>query len=151
MSASISTAFRYGNWRVRCEVSASVGSGAGRGEGTGRVDARGCCCGASKSLFSRSYRAFSHGCVRLNDPFEFAYALLSAQEDDPVGFFQSRLSTGREQRVDLVTPVPVHLDYRTAFTDAEGGLQFRRDVYGRDAAIWAALAHEGVAISRPAS
>ena len=105
----------------------------------------------AKSLFGREARAFSHGCVRLNDPFEFAYALLSAQEDDPVGFFQSRLSTGREQRVDLVTPVPVHLDYRTAFTDAEGGLQFRRDVYGRDAAIWAALAHEGVAISRPAS
>ncbi len=105
----------------------------------------------AKSLFDREARAFSHGCVRLNDPFDFAYALLSAQEDDPVSFFQSRLATGREQRVDLVTPVPVHLDYRTAFTDAEGKLQFRRDVYGRDAAIWAALAREGVAISRPAS
>ena len=105
----------------------------------------------AKSLFGRETRAFSHGCVRLNDPFEFAYALLAAQEDDPQGFFQTRLATKREARVDLEVPVPVHLIYRTAFTDDEGQLHFRRDVYERDSAIWAALAREGVAISRPAS
>ncbi|SDE06083.1 L,D-transpeptidase family protein [Limimaricola pyoseonensis] len=105
----------------------------------------------AKSLFGREKRAFSHGCVRLNDPFDFAYALLALQEDDPKGFFQSKLSTGREARVNLEAPVPVHLIYRTAFTDAEGALHFRRDVYGRDAKIWEALAAEGVAISRPAS
>ncbi len=105
----------------------------------------------AKSLFGRETRAFSHGCVRLSDPFDFAHALLAAQEEDPEGFFRSRLATGRETRVNLETPVPVHLIYRTAFTDAEGGLQFRRDVYGRDATIWSALEREGVAISRPAS
>jgi murein L,D-transpeptidase YcbB/YkuD len=105
----------------------------------------------AKSLFSREVRAFSHGCVRLNDPFEFAHALLAAQEDDPEGFFRARLNSGRETRVSLETPVPVHLIYRTAFTDPEGRLEFRRDVYGRDAAIWAALAREGVAILGPAS
>ncbi len=105
----------------------------------------------AKSLFGRERRAFSHGCVRLSEPFDFAYALLAAQEEDPVGFFQSRLATGRETRVNLDAPVPVHLIYRTAFTDEEGRLHFRRDVYERDAAIWAALAREGVAISRPAS
>lgn len=105
----------------------------------------------AKSLFGREVRAFSHGCVRLNDPFEFAHALLAAQEDDPEGFFRARLNSGRETRVSLETPVPVHLIYRTAFTDPEGRLEFRRDVYGRDAAIWAALAREGVAILGPAS
>ena len=100
----------------------------------------------AKNLFSREVRAFSHGCIRLNDPFDFAYALLARQESDPEGFFQSTLSTGRETRVDLRQPVPVHLVYRTAFTNVTGSLQFRRDVYGRDGQIWNALAREGVAV-----
>ena len=100
----------------------------------------------AKHLFGRDVRAFSHGCIRLNDPFDFAYELLSRQTDDPQGFFQSRLSTGREQQVNLEQPVPVHLVYRTAFTDADGGINYRADIYGRDARIWEALAGEGVEI-----
>ncbi|WP_386682200.1 murein L,D-transpeptidase [Loktanella sp. R86503] len=100
----------------------------------------------SKSLFNRETRAFSHGCIRLNDPFDFAYALLAKQEANPEAFFQSRLKTGAESRVDLQEPVPVHIVYRTAFTDVTGAMQFRRDVYGRDAAIWEALAQTGVAV-----
>lgn len=100
----------------------------------------------SKALFGREVRAFSHGCIRLADPFDFAYALLAKQTSDPQGFFQSRLSTGVEARVDLDTPVPVHIVYRTAFTNVTGSLQFRRDVYGRDAKIWNALARQGVAV-----
>ena len=100
----------------------------------------------AKSLFGREVRAFSHGCIRLNDPFDFAYALLARQVSDPEAFFQARLRTGTEQRVDLVDPVPVHLVYRTAFTQADGRTQYRRDVYGRDARIWTALSREGVAV-----
>ena len=100
----------------------------------------------ARSLFEREVRAFSHGCIRLNDPLDFAYALLAPQEGDPVGFFQSRLKSGAETRVNLDQPVPVHLVYRTAFTSATGALQFRRDIYGRDGRIWAALAREGVAV-----
>ncbi len=100
----------------------------------------------AKSLFGREVRAFSHGCIRLNDPFDFAYALLAKQTADPEGFFKSQLNTGRESRVNLEQPVPVHLVYRTAFTNVTGSLQFRRDIYGRDAAIWDALAREGVAV-----
>ncbi len=100
----------------------------------------------SKNLFSRDTRAFSHGCIRLNDPFDFAYALLAKQESDPEALFQSRLRTGAESRINLTDPVPVHIVYRTAFTDVAGRLQFRRDVYGRDAAIWDALSREGVAV-----
>ncbi len=100
----------------------------------------------AKSLFGREVRAFSHGCVRLNDPFEFAYALLAAQESDPEAVFQSFLNSGRETRVNLDEPLPVHLVYRTAFTHTTGQLNFRRDVYSRDSRIWAALANEGVAV-----
>ncbi|WP_373635358.1 murein L,D-transpeptidase [Yoonia sp. SS1-5] len=100
----------------------------------------------AKSLFGREVRAFSHGCIRLNDPFDFAHELLSKQVGNPAEFFQAKLRTGREQRVDLAAPVPVHLVYRTAFTQADGQMQYRRDVYGRDARIWNALAREGVAI-----
>ncbi|WP_292065039.1 L,D-transpeptidase family protein [Marivita sp. XM-24bin2] len=101
----------------------------------------------AKSLFSREVRTYSHGCVRLNDPHDFAYTLLARQTDDPVGFFQSRLRSGAETRVNLDQPVPVHLIYRTAFTHAKGHTQFRRDVYGRDAAIWNALSAAGVEIA----
>jgi murein L,D-transpeptidase YcbB/YkuD len=101
----------------------------------------------AKSLFSREVRAYSHGCVRLNDPFDFGYALLAAQEDNPKDVFQRHLRTGREARVNLKTPVPVHLIYRTAYTDARGNLNFRRDVYGRDAKIWNALQKAGVELA----
>ena len=100
----------------------------------------------SKSLFGREVRAYSHGCVRLADPFDFAYALLARQVGNPQEVFQAHLRTGREQRVDLEVPVPVHLVYRTAFVPADGRVQFRRDVYGRDGQIWNALAREGVAL-----
>jgi murein L,D-transpeptidase YcbB/YkuD len=100
----------------------------------------------AKSLFGHNTRAYSHGCIRLNDPFDFAYALLAAQESDPEAFFQSRLRTGAESRVNLETHVPVHIVYRTAFTDVTGTPQFRRDIYGRDGRIWTALEQEGVAL-----
>ncbi|MGN0932701.1 L,D-transpeptidase family protein [Falsigemmobacter intermedius] len=97
-----------------------------------------------KHLFARDARAFSSGCVRLNDPFDFAYALLARQSDDPKGLFQRVLNSGKQTRINLEEPVPVHLDYRTAFSDARGKMQYRRDIYGRDAAIHAALIKAGV-------
>ncbi|MFD2739252.1 murein L,D-transpeptidase [Sulfitobacter aestuarii] len=100
----------------------------------------------AKSLFQRDVRAFSHGCVRLADPFEFAYALLAPQSDDPEGLFHAKLNTGRETRVNLEPPVPVHLIYRTAFTNARGQTEYRADIYGRDARIWSALSKAGVAL-----
>ncbi len=100
----------------------------------------------TKSLFARQERDFSHGCIRLADPFEFAYALLERQEAEPRSFFQSILKTGRETKVVLEEPVQVHLIYRTAMTLAKGRTQFRDDIYGRDARIWDALDRAGVTL-----
>ncbi len=100
----------------------------------------------AKSLFGRETRAFSHGCIRLNDPFDFAYALLARQVNNPKSYFQERLATGQETIVELEEHVPVHIVYRTASTQAKGKTQFRRDVYGRDARIWRALENAGVSL-----
>ncbi|MEM6482396.1 MAG: L,D-transpeptidase family protein, partial [Pseudomonadota bacterium] len=99
-----------------------------------------------KKLFGRETRAFSHGCIRLSDPFGFAYHLLAVQEDDAEAFFASKLATGRETQVDLEEPVPVHIVYRTAISDAHGEVGYRRDVYGRDDTIWKALSQAGVSL-----
>ncbi len=102
----------------------------------------------SKSLFAREVRAFSHGCIRLGDPFDFAYALLAAQSDDPVGLFTSHLNTGRETNVKLDVPLPVHLVYFTAYPAATGRIEYRRDIYDRDAAIFRALTEAGVVLAQ---
>jgi murein L,D-transpeptidase YcbB/YkuD len=97
-----------------------------------------------KELFVKESRAFSNGCVRLADPFDFAYVLLGPQSADPEGTFHSVLDTGRQERLDLIPAVPVHLDYRTAFANPRGHMQYRRDVYGRDRVLYEALREAGL-------
>jgi murein L,D-transpeptidase YcbB/YkuD len=101
----------------------------------------------AKSLFSHEVRAYSHGCIRLRDPFDFAYELLRPQSSDPVGEFQRILKSGANTRVNLEQKVPVHIVYRTAFTSAKGRLNFRRDIYGRDERIYNALVRAGVVLN----
>ncbi|MEM9370037.1 MAG: L,D-transpeptidase family protein [Pseudomonadota bacterium] len=98
----------------------------------------------SKSLFKRDRRAYSHGCVRVQRPFEFAEFLLAAQRDDPEGYFRTLLNRGTERYVNLDEHIPIHLTYRTAWVDAEGNDQFRGDIYGRDLKVIAALEKAGV-------
>lgn len=98
----------------------------------------------SKRLFARDARAFSHGCVRVQDPMRLAVALLSLQEPDPRALIDRVLAGGRERTVRLQTPVPIHLGYRTAWVGADGRAAFRADIYGRDARVLAALRGAGV-------
>lgn len=100
----------------------------------------------AKNLFSHEVRAYSHGCVRLADPFDFAYALLSMQTDDPTGEFARYLNSGKESTVKLTQPIPVHLVYFTAFPGPKGQMTYRHDVYGRDADLFQALERAGVAL-----
>lgn len=100
----------------------------------------------AKDLFANEVRAYSHGCIRLGDPFDFAYALLGMQSDDPKGVFQAALDSGQETKVDLAKPLPVHLVYFTAWPNAKGQMTWRRDVYGRDGRIFDALTEAGVVL-----
>lgn len=99
-----------------------------------------------KPLFDKEIRAFSHGCIRLGRPFDLAYTLLARQTGDPKGEFKRHLDTGQESVLRLVQPVPVHLVYFTAWPNARGHVDYRRDVYGRDAKISAALEAAGVVL-----
>jgi murein L,D-transpeptidase YcbB/YkuD len=99
-----------------------------------------------KSLFAKEVRAYSHGCIRLKDPFGFAYALLAPQSADPQAEFASHLRTGVETVINMTVPIPVHLVYFTAYPTAKGEMTYRRDVYGRDARIFEALTEAGVVL-----
>jgi murein L,D-transpeptidase YcbB/YkuD len=101
----------------------------------------------SRKLFARDRRAYSHGCVRLQDPIGFAHLLLSLQDDDPVGTFDRLRARGGEQWVRVREAIPVYVTYRTAWLDADGVRQFRADVYRRDRDVMAALAAAGVSAS----
>ena len=101
----------------------------------------------AKDLFMKEVRDFSHGCIRLHEPFDFDYALLEKQTDEPQSEFQNALKSQEETIILLSKSVPVHITYRTAFTKAGGGIEFRRDIYGRDQKIYDALVELGLELS----
>jgi L,D-transpeptidase YcbB len=93
----------------------------------------------SRELFNKTSRTFSSGCIRIQHPEELALYLL---KDDP-RWNQERLRKAldsmKEQSIRLLSPVPVHLLYWTVFVDKDGVVQFRNDIYGRDAQLAKAL------------
>ena len=96
----------------------------------------------SKSLFARSERAFSSGCIRVERPFELAELLLDDPERWDQQGIQQLLDSRLTQRVNLKEPLPVLILYWTAEADADGRVHFRRDVYDRDAPVLEALEGE---------
>jgi murein L,D-transpeptidase YcbB/YkuD len=79
----------------------------------------------SQELFDADRRAFSHGCVRVEDPIRLAELVL--------GWPEERINAaigGPEKTIFLPRPVPIHIEYFTEFIDDFGGLQQRPDVYG---------------------
>ena len=97
-----------------------------------------------KELFFKDERTFSHGCVRVQDPFEFAFNLLGYQEKEPQKKFQKVLLSKEESQINFKEPIPVSLIYRTVFFGNYGQPQYRSDIYGRDAAVFMALQDVGV-------
>jgi len=94
-----------------------------------------------KHLFAHDKRAFSHGCMRVQDPVKYAEVLLSIVRPRD-GYTQDRIQKmfgSSELDIPFPTFIPVHLTYQTAFVDNEGKLEFRDDIYGRDKALLAIL------------
>ena len=94
-----------------------------------------------KHLFAYERRAFSHGCMRVQDPVKYAEVLLSITRPHD-GYTQERIRKmfgSSETDIQFPTFVPVHLTYQTAFVDDEGKLVFRDDIYNRDKALLAIL------------
>jgi murein L,D-transpeptidase YcbB/YkuD len=88
----------------------------------------------AKRLFGRAGRAFSHGCVRVNRAFDLAARLLRGDPAWTAGDLRAAIDGGRTRRVRLARPVPIRTVYLTAWAAADGAVQFRPDLYGRDAA-----------------
>jgi murein L,D-transpeptidase YcbB/YkuD len=98
-----------------------------------------------KHLFAKEERAFSHGCMRVQNPDQYASTLLNiVMPNDKYTPEKIRSMYGRSE-IDLKfpTPVPVHITYQTAFVDDAGQLQLRKDVYGRDARMMPLLKTNG--------
>ena len=90
----------------------------------------------NKNLFARDSRAFSHGCMRVENPEKYAEVLLSlSQPAEGYSIARIRSLYGNQERtINLKQPIPVHVTYQTAFVDKQGQLNFRHDVYGLDTA-----------------
>jgi len=93
----------------------------------------------TRSLFGRTHRSFSSGCVRVQDPMWLADYLLNDLGDWSVARRESILATGRTARVNMPTPMPLHLVYHTAWLDDAGQPVYREDVYGIDRMVTNAL------------
>ena len=95
-----------------------------------------------KYLFAYDKRAYSHGCMRVQDPPKYAEMLLSIVRPNDgytVERIHKMINEGSEQDIQFPTYLPVNLTYQTAFVDDNGKLQFRDDVYGRDRQLLAIL------------
>jgi murein L,D-transpeptidase YcbB/YkuD len=93
-----------------------------------------------RQLFDKVNRDFSSGCIRLEDPLDLAAYLL---QDDPawtMQALQAAVDSGKEKIVSLKEPIPIHIQYWTAWVDNQGIVQFRHDVYRRDPPLAKALA-----------
>ena len=92
----------------------------------------------ARSLFNRTARSFSSGCVRVEEPLTLAGLLLSRQGWDQDRLAQAVAAHDR-QVVPLEEPVPVYLVYWTAWADPNGDIHFRDDIYGRDQTLLEAM------------
>jgi L,D-transpeptidase YcbB len=84
----------------------------------------------SKDLFDEETRAFSHGCIRVEDPQSLAELVLGGES---TGWTDERIEAaigGKERTVFLARPLPIHIEYFTDFVDELGDLKERPDVYG---------------------
>ncbi len=95
----------------------------------------------ARSLFDRSARAFSHGCVRVENPRIFAELLLGFSAEEVA----KRIDSGRSQSARVKGDIKVHITYFTAWPDQNGKIIYHDDVYGRDQRMESAISATAVA------
>jgi len=86
----------------------------------------------AKSLFNESNRAFSHGCIRLENAKKLAEYLLRNDSSWTPQNIQAAMEAGKERTITLKKECPVFIAYFTSWVDREGKLNFRKDIYQRD-------------------
>jgi murein L,D-transpeptidase YcbB/YkuD len=102
-----------------------------------------------RNLFARDERARSHGCVRLEKPLDLAERLLQSDPDWSRANIEEAIAAGATLRIPVPIEMAVVITYWTSFVDEDGTVEFRDDLYGRDARLLAALAHRPHAAPGP--
>ncbi len=94
-----------------------------------------------KNLFAHDVRAYSHGCMRVQNPDQYASTLLNIVMPKRGYTAEKIRSMYGHSEIDLKFPthIPVNITYQTAFVDDAGKLQIRKDIYGRDATMIALM------------
>ncbi len=91
-----------------------------------------------RELFNRPERAFSSGCIRIEDPLKLAELLLT-DEHYQGPRLQSIVESGKTQRIYLDRPVPIIILYLTTGLDSDGNILFYKDIYEKDRKVLEAL------------
>jgi murein L,D-transpeptidase YcbB/YkuD len=93
----------------------------------------------SRSLFQRSDRAASSGCIRVERPLELAALLVEGTPSWNRERIEEAIASGKTQAISIARPVPIYLLYWTVGIGADGRLFFKKDVYERDRAVLTTL------------
>jgi murein L,D-transpeptidase YcbB/YkuD len=89
----------------------------------------------AKSLFEKESRAFSHGCIRVGKPREFAIEILREDPNWTPQKIDAAMNAGKESTYTLKNKIPVYIAYLTAWVDPQGKINFYEDVYDKDARL----------------
>ena len=87
----------------------------------------------NRSLFQKTVRALSHGCVRVEKPQELAEWVLRNETAWPKDKILAALKQTKQQQANLKQHVPILIVYLTATANEAGEVTFHKDIYGRDA------------------
>ena len=100
----------------------------------------------AKADFRRTQRAFSSGCIRVEDPVGLAAFLLQGNSKWERETIEAALDSVEDFVIRLPEPIPVHIFYCTAWVNEDGKVNFREDIYDRDEPVLKALRAEAVLI-----
>jgi murein L,D-transpeptidase YcbB/YkuD len=92
-----------------------------------------------RHLFGSAPRAFSHGCMRTQNPIRFAEVLLAHDKGYSPAQIQDMVASGATNEIKLTSQIPVHVAYFTAEADEKGQVRYLPDIYGLDSKVAAAL------------
>jgi murein L,D-transpeptidase YcbB/YkuD len=101
-----------------------------------------------RHLFGGATRAFSHGCMRVQNPVKLAEVLLAENKGWGPEKVQQYVRTGGEIRLE--NTIPVHITYFTAVADDAGAVTYRHDLYGLDSKLASALEGQAVLVTSSA-
>jgi murein L,D-transpeptidase YcbB/YkuD len=92
-----------------------------------------------KSLFAKTVRAESHGCMRVQNPDQFALTLLKRDQGWSAARVASSIQNGYDQQIPLRQKIPVYVTYFTLWVNNDGSISTFGDLYGHDSRMAAAL------------